>query len=80
MVYGNTDTYIIKFWLNYIHDVHNIYVTYIMYFVVFGIPGVNTFVIPGINSIYELIICKNDYLYFDCLIHFLHQNYKFTIL
>ena len=64
-MYVNTNRYIITFGLKFIHDIHNINVTYMTYFVIFTIPGVNTFVMSGVNSIYKLISCKNNYLYID---------------
>ena len=53
-VCGSTSIYMITFvnlGLKSIHDIKNNYVTSNTYFVTFSIPGVNTSVIPGVNSI-----------------------------
>ena len=67
-VCGSTSIYMITFvnlGLKSIHDIQNNYVTSNTYFVTFSIPGVNTLVMPGVNSIYKLIRCNKNHLYFD---------------
>ena len=46
-----------------IHDIPPSYVTSNTYFLTFMILGVNTFMMPGVNHIYELIIQNR----FTCL-------------
>ena len=66
MVYGNTNMYSITFVkpdLKYIHDIYAIYISYNTYFVTFGIPGLNTFMMEGVDSIYELISYKKSLVF-----------------
>ena len=72
IVYGNVRKYINEFLnpgLQSIHVIHNSYITYNTYFVTFVITGVSTFVIPGVNSIYELISYNKFTCIFSNLLH-----------
>ena len=72
IVYGNVRKYIKEFLnpgLQSIHVIQNSYITYNTYFVTFVITGVSTFVIPGVNSIYELISYNKFTCIFSNLLH-----------
>ena len=60
--------------LNSIHDIKVSYVTSNTYILTFLIPGVNTFVMTGVNSIYELIRYNKSLVFW--LIYLNHFSYQ----
>ena len=62
-IYSNKNMHIVTFMnqgINYIHDIQVIYGNANRYILIFMIPGVNIFLMPGVNSIYNLYISYDN--------------------
>ena len=76
-IYVNTITYLVIFLNPCLNSIHNIQVSYVTsntQFVTSVIPGFNTFMIPGVNSIYKLISYNKSLLFW--LIYLTQFSYQ----